>query len=168
MSNIKFNGEPAEVSGTIPQPGTKIEDFTFVKQDLSEATLSDFDGKKKVLIVLPSLATGVCQKETKEFNEKLAAMDDTVGLVISKDLPFTLKRFCAAEGIENVIPASDFRYNDFANQTGVELVNTPFKGLFYRFVFVLNKDNEVTYAEEVADISHEPNYDAALEALASA
>lgn len=168
MSNIKFNGEPAEVSGTIPQPGTKIEDFTFVKQDLSEASLSDFDGKKKVLIVLPSLDTGVCQKETKEFNEKLAEMSDTVGLVISKDLPFTLKRFCAAEGIENVIPASDFRYNDFANQTGVELVNTPFKGLFYRFVFVLNKDNEVTYTEEVADISHEPNYDAALEALASA
>ncbi len=168
MSNIKFNGEPAEVSGTIPQPGTKIEDFTIVKQDLSEASLSDFDGKKKVLIVLPSLDTGVCQKETKEFNEKLASMDDTVGLVISKDLPFTLKRFCAAEGIDNVIPVSDFRYNDFANQTGVELVNTPFKGLFYRFVFVLNKDNEVTYTEAVADISHEPNYDAALEALASA
>lgn len=168
MSNIKFNGEPAEVSGKVPQPGAKIEDFTFVKQDLSEASLSDFDGKKKVLIVLPSLDTGVCQKETKEFNEKLAQMDDTVGLVLSKDLPFTLKRFCAAEGIENVIPASDFRYNDFANQTGVELVNTPFKGLFYRFVFVLNKDNEVVYTEEVADISHEPNYDAALDALASA
>ena len=168
MSNIKFNGEPAEVSGTIPQAGTKIEDFTVVQQDLSETSLSDFDGKKKVLIVLPSLDTGVCQKETKEFNEKLAAMDDVVGLVVSKDLPFTLKRFCAAEGIENVIPVSDFRYNDFANQTGVELVNTPFKGLFYRFVFVLNKENEVTYTEAVADISHEPNYDAALEAVKSA
>jgi thiol peroxidase len=168
MSNIKFNGEPAEVSGTIPKAGDKIEDFTVVNQDLSEASLSDFDGKKKVLIVLPSLDTGVCQKETKEFNEKLANMDDAVGLVISKDLPFTLKRFCGAEGIDNVIPVSDFRYNDFANQTGVELVNTPFKGLFYRFVFVLNKNNEVTYTEAVADISHEPNYDAALEALQSA
>jgi len=168
MSNIKFNGEPAKVSGTIPQAGTKIEDFTVVKQDLSETSLSDFDGKKKVLIVLPSLDTGVCQKETKEFNDKLADMSDTVGLVISKDLPFTLSRFCGAEGIENVVAVSDFRYNDFANQTGVELVNTPFKGLFYRFVFVLNSDNEVVYTEEVGDISHEPNYDAALEALKSA
>ncbi|MAY83121.1 MAG: lipid hydroperoxide peroxidase [Flavobacteriales bacterium] len=167
MSNIKFNGDPVELSGNTPQVGSKIEDFTFVKTDLSEASLSDYDGKKKVLMVLPSLDTGICQKEARAFNQKLDGQGDTVGLVISKDLPMAMKRFCAAEGIETIIPASDFRYNDFGSQTGVEMQNSPLKGLYARMIYILDENNEVKYVEEVDDITHEPNYDKAIEALKS-
>lgn len=165
MSKIKFNGEPVELSGKTPQPGDQIEDFTFVKTDLSESSLSDYEGKKKVLMVLPSLDTGICQKEARAFNERLANHDDVVGLIVSKDLPMAMKRFCAAEGIENVIPASDFRYNDFGNQNGVEMQNSPLKGLYARMIYILDESNQVKYVEEVDDITHEPNYDKAIEAL---
>lgn len=167
MSNIKFNGDPVTLNGNPPKLGDVIEDFTFVKTDLSEASLSDFSDKKKVLLVLPSLDTGICQMETRAFNEKLAERDDVVGLVVSKDLPMAMKRFCGAEGIENVIPASDFRYNDFGNQNGVEMTNSPLKGLFARLVYIVDENNKVVYAEEVDDITHEPNYDEAMNALQS-
>lgn len=165
MSNITFRGEPVELSGSTPQLGDQIEDFTFVKVDLTEGSLSDYDGKKKVLMVLPSLDTGICQLEAKAFNQKLAEKSDVVGLVISKDLPMAMKRFCAAEGLETIIPASDFRYNDFGNQNGVEMKNSPLKGLFARMIYILDGNNKVTYVEEVDDITHEPNYDSALSAI---
>lgn len=165
MKKITFKGDPVELSGNTPQLGDQIEDFTFVKTDLSEGNLSDYKGKKKVLMVLPSLDTGICQKETRQFNQKLDGQGDTVGLVISKDLPMAMQRFCAAEGIETVIPASDFRYNDFGSQTGVEMQNTPLKGLFARIIYILDENNQVKYLEEVDDITHEPNYDKAIEAL---
>ncbi|MFT6165361.1 MAG: thiol peroxidase [Vicingaceae bacterium] len=165
MSNIKFKGDPIEVSGTIPNVGDKAADFTFVKDDLSEGSLADFEGKKKVLIVVPSLDTGICQMEAKAFNQQMAGREDTVGLMISKDLPFAMKRFCASEGLETIINASDFRYNDFASQYNVEMTTGPLKGLFARVVLVLDKDNNITYKEEVDDITHEPNYDAAKVAV---
>lgn len=165
MSKIKFNGDPVELSGNTPQVGDQIDDFTFVKTDLSEASLSDYQGKKKVLMVLPSLDTGICQMETREFNKQLDGHNDVIGLVISKDLPMAMKRFCAAEGIETIIPASDFRYNDFGSQTGVEMQNSPLKGLYARMIYILDENNQVKYVEEVDDITHEPNYNKALEAL---
>ena len=165
MSNIKFKGDPIEVSGTIPNVGDKASDFTFVKDDLSEGSLADFEGKKKVLIIVPSLDTGICQMEAKAFNKQMEGREDTVGLMISKDLPFAMKRFCASEGLETIINASDFRYNDFASQYNVEMTNGPLKGLFARVVLVLDKDNNITYKEEVDDITHEPNYDAAKAAV---
>jgi len=165
MSTIKFNGDPVELSGKTPQVGDQIDDFTFVKTDLSESSLSDFEGKKKVLMVLPSLDTGICQMETRAFNKKLEGQNDVVGLVISKDLPMAMKRFCAAEGIETIIPASDFRYNDFGSQTGVEMQNSPLKGLYARMIYILDENNQVKYVEEVDDITHEPNYEAALDAV---
>ena len=165
MSKITFKGDPVELSGKTPQVGDQIDDFTFVKTDLSEGNLSDYEGKKKVLMVLPSLDTGICQMETRQFNTQLDGQDGVVGLVISKDLPMAMQRFCAAEGIETVIPASDFRYNDFGSQTGVEMQNSPLKGLFARIIYILDENNQVKYVEEVDDITHEPNYDKALEAL---
>ena len=165
MSNIKFNGSPIEISGIIPEVGTKMEDFTFVKDDLSEGKLTDYNGKVKVVMALPSLDTGICQKEARAFNEQLNGNDNVVGLIVSKDLPFAMKRFCASEGIENIINASDYRYNDFGNQNNVEMVNGPLKGLYARVVMVLNGENEITYKEEVDDITHEPNYDAAKNAV---
>ena len=165
MSNIKFKGDPIEVSGKIPNVGDKALDFTFVKDDLSEGSLADFDGKKKVLIIVPSLDTGICQLEAKAFNQQMADKDDTVGLMISKDLPFAMKRFCASEGLETIVNASDFRYNDFASQYNAEMTTGPLKGLFARVVLVLDKDNNITYKEEVDDITHEPNYEAAKAAV---
>jgi thiol peroxidase len=165
MSNIKFKGDPIEVSGQIPSVGDQLDDFTFVTTDLKEASLSDYEGKKKVILAVPSLDTGICQKEARAFNEKLAGRNDVIGLVVSKDLPMAMKRFCAAEGIENVISASDYRYNDFGNQYGLEMTNGPLKGLFARVVLIADEDNKVIYKEEVDDITHEPDYDKALEAI---
>ena len=165
MSNIKFKGDPIEVSGAIPKVGDKAADFTFVKDDLSEGSLADFEGKKKVLIIVPSLDTGICQLEAKAFNQQMEGKDDTVGLMISKDLPFAMKRYCASEGLETIVNASDFRYNDFASQYNVEMTTGPLKGLFTRVVLVLDQDNNITYKEEVDDITHEPNYDAAKAAV---
>ncbi len=165
MSNIKFKGDPIEISGIIPNVGEKAADFTFVKDDLSEGSLADYAGKKKVLVIVPSLDTGICQLEAKAFNKQMSERDDTVGIMISKDLPFAMKRFCASEGLETIVNASDFRYNDFASQYNVEMTTGPLKGLFARVVMVLDKDNNITYKEEVDDIVHEPNYDAAKAAV---
>lgn len=167
MSNIKFKGEPIQVSGQIPEVGAKAEDFSFVKQDLSEGSLSDYENKVKVIIALPSLDTGICQMETRAFNEKLDAKDGVVGLVVSRDLPFAMKRFCAAEGIESIVPASDFRYSDFASQYNAEMIDGPLKGLLARIVLVIDQNNEIKYKEEVDDITHEPNYDEAMKAVDS-
>jgi thiol peroxidase len=165
MSNIKFKGDPINVSGRIPAVGDTAEDFTFVKEDLSEGSLSDYTGKNKVIMAVPSLDTGICQAEARAFNEKLGKKDGVVGLIVSKDLPMAMKRFCASEGIEDVVSASDFRYNDFASQYNAEMVDGPLKGLLARIVFVLDKDNVIKYKEEVDDITHEPDYDKAMEAL---
>lgn len=165
MSNIKFKGDPIQVSGQIPEVGAKAEDFSFVKSDLSEGSLSDYNDKVKVILALPSLDTGICQMETRAFNEKLDAKDGVVGLVVSRDLPFAMKRFCAAEGIESIVPASDFRYSDFASQYNAEMIDGPLKGLLARVVLVIDQNNEIKYKEEVDDITHEPNYDEAIKAV---
>lgn len=165
MSNIKFAGNPVQLSGNIPSVGDTFDDFTFVKEDLSEGNLYDYEGKVKVIMAVPSLDTGICQKEARAFNTLIGGKDDVIGLTVSKDLPMAMKRFCAAEGIADIISASDFRYNDFGSQNGIEMADGPLKGLFARVVFVLDKDNKITYKEEVDDITHEPNYDAAVEAV---
>jgi thiol peroxidase len=167
MSEIKFNGSPITVSGTIPSVGDKAEDFSFVKDDLSEGSLADYGDKIKVIMAVPSLDTGICQKEARAFNEQLSNKDGVVGIIVSKDLPFAMKRFCASEGLENVISASDFRYNDFTSQYNLEMTSGPLKGLMARVVFVLDKDNTIKYKEEVDDITHEPNYDKAKAAVDS-
>lgn len=165
MTKITFGGEAVGVNGKIPEVGEKAEDFSFVKEDLSDGSLGDYDGKVKVIIAIPSIETGVCQKETRVFNEQLDALENVVGLVISKDLPFALKRFCEAEGLKEVIAISDFRYNDFGNQYHVELSDLAFKGLFARVVFVVDQNNNIAYREVVEEIGHEPNYEAAMAAV---
>ena len=165
MSNINFAGNPVQVSGDIPGVGERIEDFTFVKEDLSEGALADYAEHVKVIMAVPSLDTGICQKEARAFNEMIGKMEGVVGLTVSKDLPFAMKRFCSVEGIEDIVSASDFRYNDFGSQNGIEMTDGPLKGIFARVVFVLDKDNKITYKEEADDITHEPNYDAAVAAV---
>ena len=107
MSYVTLGGKRHGILDDIPAPGIQGEDFTFVKDDLSEGTLyDDFPGKVQVLIGVPSLDTGVCQAETRKFNEELSKRDGVIGLVVSRDLPFAMKRFCEADGIEYIVPAS--------------------------------------------------------------
>ncbi len=166
MNQTKFKGQPVELKGDLPTVGSKAPNFMYVKQDLSESSLEAHGNKKKVIIAVPSIDTGVCQMETRRFNQELSKHKDVVGLVVSKDLPFAMKRFCAAEGIENVEIASDFRGN-FTSQYNTEMQDGLMKGLSSRAVFVLDGNNTITYVELTNDITEEPNYDAAMQAVDS-
>ena len=150
------------LKGYIPEVDEIAPDFTFVGSDMKEKSLYDFEGLNKVVLSLPSVDTGICAMETKKFNEAMGKLDNVVCLAVSKDLPFALKRFCGAEGIENVKAVSDFRYGDFATEYNVEMVNGPLKMLLARAVFVLDKDNRLQYVELCDEITREPDYDKAL------
>lgn len=165
MAKITFGGKPANTSGDLPQNGAQTPSFTLVKNDLSEASLSEYAGKKVVLNIFPSVETSVCSTSVRKFNEKVASLDNTVVLCISKDLPFALARFCGAEGIENAVTLSGYRNDTFGKDYGVDLLDQGFKGLYARAVVVLDADHKVKYSEMVPEIGQEPNYEAALGAL---
>ena len=165
MATITLKGNEIHTAGDLPAKGTKAPDFTLTKSDLSDMNLSDFAGKKVVLNIFPSIDTGICAASVRHFNQDAAKVDNTVVLCISKDLPFAHKRFCEAEGIENVITASEMRDDSFTSKYDVEITDGPMKGLMSRAVIVLNEDGEVIYTEQVPEIAQEPDYDKALEAL---
>lgn len=162
MAEITFRGAVAHTVGNLPEVGEKAPDFTLVASDLSEKRLSDYHAHRIVLNIFPSVDTGVCAASVRRFNEELSKLKDTKVLCISKDLPFALTRFCAAEGIQNVETLSDFR-GDFSKKYPVELTDTPLKGLLSRCVLVLDKDHRVIYREQVPEISQEPDYQKVLE-----
>ncbi len=164
MAKITLKGEiNSDSIGELPAVGSTAKDFTLVAGDLSEKSLADFDGKKKLLNIVPSLDTAVCATSTRKFNES-AASDDVAVLVISADLPFAQGRFCEAEGIKNVTSLSTFR-SSFAKDYNLEIANGPLAGLASRAIVVLDESNKVIYTEQVPEITQEPNYDAALESL---
>lgn len=165
MPTVLHKGKEVQLKGNLPKLGTKAEDFTAVKTDLSEVSLYDFEGKVKVLLGVPSLDTDTCALETKTFNKKLSEKEGVVGLVISKDLPFAQRRFCETERIKNITALSDYRYNDFCNDYKTEMVNGVLKGLSARVVFVVDKENIIRYIELVPEIGKEPDYDKALAAV---
>lgn len=165
MANILLGGNPISTSGELPQTGTKAPEFTLVKTDLSTVTLADFKGSKLVLNIFPSIDTGTCAASTRKFNEKASSLENTKVLCISRDLPFALNRFCAAEGLDNVISLSDFRDGSFGNAYGLTITNGPLQGLLSRVVIVLDEEGTVKYTEQVGDIKDEPNYESALAAL---
>ncbi|HMR82543.1 MAG TPA: thiol peroxidase [Niabella sp.] len=164
MAEITLKGNSVTTSGSLPEVGSQLKDFTLVKDDLSEKSLADYKGKKLVLNIFPSVDTGICAASVRKFNEQAGTLENTVVLNISKDLPFALKRFCAAEGIANVETLSDFR-GSFGNDYGVIMVDSGMKGLLSRAVIVANENGEVVYTEQVPEIAQEPDYEAALAAL---
>jgi thiol peroxidase len=166
MATITFKGNPVQTSGSLPANGTTAPAFRLVAADLSEKTLADYKGKRVILNIFPSIDTGVCAASVRTFNQQAAALDNTVVLCISKDLPFAQGRFCAAEGIENVQVLSEFRDTNFSDAYGVKMVDGPLQGLMSRAVVVLNENGEVVYSEQVPEITQEPNYDAAIANLA--
>ena len=165
MSETKFLGNAVKLNGTFITPSVKAPDFTLVKGDLSNSSLKDYAGKFIVLNIFPSLDTSVCATSVRKFNQLAAGKDNTVVLAISKDLPFAQGRFCTAEGIENVIPLSDFRDNKFSEEYGVLMLDGPLAGLLARSVVVINPAGEVIYSELVPEITTEPDYDSALAAI---
>lgn len=164
MAAITLKGNTINTVGDLPTIHTKATNFELVKTDLSTLKLSDFVGKKVVLNIFPSVDTGVCAQSVRTFNKDLSSLENTVVLCISKDLPFAQNRFCAAEGLDNVIMASDYR-TDFGTVYGTEIVDGPMKGLLSRAVVVVNEEGTVVYTELVPEITSEPNYEAALQAI---
>lgn len=164
MAQVTLQGSPVEVGGSFPQKGQTGADFQLTAGDLSEKTLADFSGKRKILNIFPSVDTGVCAQSVRTFNEKAAGLDNTVVLCVSADLPFAQKRFCGAEGIDNVVMLSTFR-SGFARDYGVALESGALKGLTARSVVVLDENNQVLHSELVGEIAREPDYAAALAVL---
>jgi len=163
MATTALRGNPVNTVGDLPAVGS-TPSFTLTKTDLGDVSAADLAGKKVLLNIFPSVDTAVCATSVRTFNQKAAALDDAVVLCVSADLPFAQKRFCGAEGIENVQTASSFR-SDFGRSFGLELAEGPMKGLLARAVVVLDADGKVTYSELVPEIAQEPNYDAAISAL---
>ena len=164
MTTVTFSGNPVQLKGALPAVGAAAPAFTLTAADLADKTLADFAGKRKVLNIFPSIDTGVCQQSVRTFNQRAAALNNTVVLCISADLPFAQARFCGAEGLDNVVTLSSFR-SSFAQDYGVALADGALRGLTARAVVVLDENNKVLHAELVPEIGQEPNYDAALAVL---
>ena len=165
MASITLGGNPIHTSGELPKVGSKLADFKLVQNDLSVASLSDFAGKKVIYNIFPSVDTGTCAASVRKFNQSAANLSNTVVLCISRDLPFAQKRFCGAEGLEDVINLSDFKTGDFGKANGLEIVDGPLAGLHSRVLIVTDENGTVLYTEQVGEIADEPNYEAALAVL---
>lgn len=164
MASITLQGNPINTIGKLPEVGSEAKNFTLVGEDLSEKSLNDFKGKKVVLNIFPSIDTGVCAASARHFNEDASALENTVVVNVSKDLPFALGRFCASEGLKNVINLSDYRSN-FGELYGVTIADSPLQGLLSRAVIVVDENGVVTYTEQVPEIAQEPDYQKALAAV---
>ena len=161
-----FKGNTVHLDGHSLNVGDTAPDFALVKSDLTCLTLDDCKGKRVIMNIFPSIDTGVCAKSVRKFNQMAASLPDTLVLCISRDLPFAQGRFCAAEGIENVVTVSDYRRTStFGTDYGVQMADGPLEGLLARAIVVVAPDGKVSHVEVVPEITTEPNYDAALKAL---
>lgn len=165
MADLLFKGSPIQTEGDLPQVGSLMADAILVKNDLSRTKLSDYRGQKLILSIFPSIDTGVCATSVRVFNEKMAQLNNTKVVCISKDLPFAQTRFCGAEGIKNVETLSAFDGVSFDQASGLLMSSGPLKGLLSRAIIVLDEEGKVLYTELVDDIVHEPNYDLAIGVL---
>lgn len=162
---LTFKGNPTETISALPAIGSKASDFSLVDKDLSTLSLKDFKDKKLLLNIFVSLDTPVCATSVIRFNQEAAKHSDCKILCVSMDLPFALARFCGANNIQNVTAASAFRDSDFGKNYGLTISTLPLKGLLARAVIIINQKGEIAYTELVPEITHEPNYQAALKAL---
>ncbi|MDO6737327.1 thiol peroxidase [Wenyingzhuangia sp. 2_MG-2023] len=164
MANITLKGNPIETIGDLPKIGTKAPEFTLTNTDLSEVKSTDLLGSNLILNIFPSVDTSTCATSIRKFNQKAASLDNTKVLCISKDLPFAHKRFCGAEGIENVLSLSDIS-GDFGKNYELTFANGPLKGLLSRAIVVVDTEGNVVYTEQVSETADEPDYGSALDAL---
>ena len=167
MANtVTLGGNPIQVAGAFPEKGQTAPEFSLVGTDLADVSLAAFSGKRKVLNIFPSIDTPTCATSVRKFNKTASELSNAVVLCISADLPFAQKRFCGAEGIENVVSLSTMRGSEFLQNYGVAISSGPLSGVAARAVVVLDENNQVLHSERVAEIKTEPDYDAALKALA--
>lgn len=165
MATITLKGTEFHTNGDLPAVGAQAPDFLLTTKDLSDVSLADYAGKKKLISIVPSLDTPVCQLSTKKFNEHAKQFPNTVILIVAADLPFAMGRFCGDEGLDNVIPLSMMRGRNFAKDYGMFIEDGPFKGITGRALMVLDENNTVISSELVTEVADEPNYDAALAKL---
>lgn len=165
MPQILDHHQKVTLLGPLPTPGSPAPDFTLTNNDLTEVSLKQYRGKTVVLNIFPSIDTSTCAASVREFNLRAATVKDTVVLCIARDLPYAMKRFCSAEGINNVITLSDFRHRSFAHDYGVEMVNGRMYGLFGRVIIVIDPAGTVKYVEVVPELGQEPDYDTALKVI---
>jgi thiol peroxidase len=164
MAQVTFRGNPIHTAGSLPKAGSPAPDFKVTKTDLSTLSLSDFKGRRVVLNIFPSLDTPVCAASVRRFNVEATKLKNTVVLCISRDLPFAHKRFCSAEGLDNVISGSEYRDSSFSDAYGVRIMDGPLEGLFSRAIVIANEQGKVVYTEQVPEIGQEPDYEKALAA----
>lgn len=165
MASITLKGNSINTCGELPSTGSAAPDFCLTNTDLADVSLKDYEGKNVVLNIFPSLDTPVCASSVKKFNEEVTKKDNTVCLCVSTDLPFAHKRFCAAEGIENVVNLSELRERKFGEDYGVRISDGPLAGVLSRAIVVIGTDGKVVYTEQVPEITQEPDYEAALAAI---
>ncbi|MEM1000918.1 MAG: thiol peroxidase [Bacteroidota bacterium] len=165
MATITLQGNPVETAGQLPALGTNAPDFTLTGVDLADITLSQYQGKRVVMNVFPSIDTGICAMSTRKFNEAAQSLENTVVLCISRDLPFAHARFCGAEGLKNVVSASEYKNSSFSDGYRTLMTTGPMSGLMSRAVVVVDEAGKIIYHEQVPEIAQEPNYDAALASL---
>lgn len=164
MADITLHGNPVHSIGSLPEVGSTVKNFSLVDEKLKVRTQEEFNGKRKIFNIFPSIDTGVCAASARKFNEEASQLNNTVVINVSKDLPFALGRFCAAEGLTNVETLSDFR-GTFGDDYQVKITDSPMQGLLSRAVIVADENGKVIYTEQVPEIAQEPNYEAALNAL---
>lgn len=165
MAQITLGGNPINTVGNLPQVGEMAPDFSLIQTDLSKVNLAHFAGSRLVLNIFPSIDTGTCATSVRQFNAKAAALTNTKVLCVSRDLPFAQKRFCGAEGIENVINLSDFVDGHFGQDYGLTIADSVLAGLHSRVIVVIDENGKIIYTEQVGEIADEPNYDGAIAAL---
>jgi len=165
MANITLGDDPVQTAGELPVVGSKAPNFKVTNTDLSDITLADYAGKNIVLNIFPSIMTSVCSASVRKFNELAAGKENTVVIGVSKDLPFSHKHFCEAEGIKNVITTSEYKDNGFSDNYHVKMLNGNFEGLFSRCIVVIDPEGTVAYTEQVPTIGQEPDYQKALAAI---
>ncbi len=164
MATVTLKGNPVTTSGELPAVGAKAPDFKLTAADLSDVSLANYAGKRKILNIVPSLDTPTCQASTRKFNAAAGSLPGAVVLVVSADLPFAQKRFCATEGLANVVTLSLMHSGAFATDYGVLITDGPLAGVTARAVVVLDENDKVVYQQLVPEIGNEPDYAAALKA----
>ena len=164
----KLKGDIVYLEGDLLKVGDEAPAVNLVLPDLSEKTVGGKHNKTQLLIVVPSLDTEVCAKETKTFNEKVNLLGIVDIAVISMDLPFASERFCSTAGIDSIKICSDYVHKEFSKKYGVLIKDSVLRGLSARAIFVINEEGIITYKEIVSEIIKEPNYDAVLDAVKDA
>jgi thioredoxin-dependent peroxiredoxin len=165
MANITFKGAPISSVGSLPNVGDQAPDFSLTNNSMKDISMADFAGKRLILNIFPSIDTGICAMSARHFNGVASGLDNTIVMNVSKDLPQAQKRFCGAEGLENVQNASEFRNTGFSSNYEVIMNDGPLAGLFSRAIVVIDAAGKVIYTEQVPEIVQEPDYDAALASL---